>query len=274
VNDLEEKIVAWAEREDAVRAAAIVGSRARVDAPADEWSDLDVVLFALDPAALLERDDWVRAFGSVKLTFLEPTAVGGQRERRVLYEDGTGVDFSIVSFELTEHTAAAQVAARGIRVLLDKDGELRRRLSEVPPRQRPPLPTQHELSEVVQDFYYHAIWAAKKLRRGELFTAKQAVDSYMKRLLLRMLEWHARAHDPEVDTWHEGRFLERWADPAALEELRRAYAYYDEADVRRALLVTMELFGRLARETAELLELAYAEGAAAFGTKMARDLLA
>ena len=198
MTELEEKIIAWAQGDDDVRAVAVVGSRARVDSPADEWSDWDVVMFAHNPAALLERDDWVRAFGSVKLTFLEPTAVGGQRERRVLYEDGTDVDFSIVPFELTEHAAAAQVAARGIRVLLDKDGELQRRLREVPPRQRPPLPTQHELGEVIEDFYYHGVWAAKKLRRGELFTAKQAVDSYMKRLLLRMLEWHARARDPEV----------------------------------------------------------------------------
>ena len=274
MTELEEKITAWAGGERDVRAVALVGSRARTDSPADEWSDWDVVIFADDSAALLERDDWVDAFGAVKLTFLEPTAVGGQRERRVLYEDGTDVDFSVVPFELTEHAAAAQVAARGIRVLLDKDGELRRRLNEVPPRQRAPLPTQHELSEVVQDFYYHGIWAAKKLRRGELFTAKQAVDSYMKRLLLRMLEWHARVRDPEVDTWHEGRFLESWADPNALEELRLAYARYDEEDVQRALFVTLDLFRRLARETAAARGLTYAGDAEAFGTQMVRELLA
>jgi predicted nucleotidyltransferase len=30
-----------------IRAAVVIGSRARVDHPADEWSDLDVLIFAL-----------------------------------------------------------------------------------------------------------------------------------------------------------------------------------------------------------------------------------
>jgi aminoglycoside 6-adenylyltransferase len=273
VSELEQKIVSWADEEDDVRAAAVVGSQARREAPADEWSDLDVVLFARNPAVLLEREDWVRKFGAVRLTFLEPTAVGGQRERRVLYEDGTDIDFAVVPFEAIEDATAAQVAARGIRVLVDKDGELGRRLREVPPRDRPAPPTEQELTEVVTDFYYHGIWAAKKLRRGEIFTAKQAVDGYLKRLLLRMLEWHACARDSEVDTWHEGRFLEKWADPDALEELQRAYAHYDEADIRRALFATMGLFRRVAKETANLRELPYPENADSFATQMARKLL-
>ena len=79
----------------------------------------------------------------------------------------------------------------------------------------------------------------------------------MKRRLIQVLGWHARAGDPSVDTWHDGRFVEQWADPRALEQLRGTFAYYDAGDVARALTATMELFRWVARETAERLGLSY-----------------
>ncbi len=44
--DLIERFTRWAEAEEDVRAALILGSRARKDHPADEWSDLDVLVHA------------------------------------------------------------------------------------------------------------------------------------------------------------------------------------------------------------------------------------
>jgi aminoglycoside 6-adenylyltransferase len=73
-----------------------------------------------------------------------------------------------------------------------------------------------------------------------------------------MVEWHSRAvHGPEYDTWFRGRFLEKWADPRVLKELREAFAYYDEKDVKRALMKTMGLFRWLATETGEILSYPY-----------------
>ena len=37
-----ESFTTWAAYEDNVRTAVIIGSRARSDHPADEWSDLDI----------------------------------------------------------------------------------------------------------------------------------------------------------------------------------------------------------------------------------------
>ncbi len=70
-----------------------------------------------------------------------------------------------------------------------------------------------------------------------------------------MLEWHARSVDPAVDTWHEGRFLERWADPGALSALEKAFAHYDVRDLARALWETTDLFQSVADETARRLGL-------------------
>jgi aminoglycoside 6-adenylyltransferase len=109
---------------------------------------------------------------------------------------------------------------------------------------------------VSHDFWYHLLWAAKKLRRGELWVATRSCDCYLKGLVVTLLAWHAKAADPGADTWHGGRFLERWADPRALHGLGHAYAGYDAAEVTRALWATAELFERLERACAEQLGMA------------------
>jgi aminoglycoside 6-adenylyltransferase len=249
----------WARGREDVRAAVLVGSQARTDTPADRWSDLDVILLVDDPEAYAADAGWVEEFGTPVLTFLEPTAVSDQRERRVLYDTGEDVDFPLIPVAALERLEAsdnvAALLARGYRVLVDEI-ELEPRLRAVAAVVRPAAPiTQRDLTELASDFWYHALWTAKKLRRGEVFTAIECLDGYMKNRLVTLLEWHARSLDPTVDTWHGGRFLERWADPGALAALERAYARYDLRDVARALWQTIDLFQGLEEETVRRLGL-------------------
>jgi aminoglycoside 6-adenylyltransferase len=256
---VEAAIVDWARSREDVRGAMVVGSRARVDSPADRWSDLDVVLFADDPARLADDASWVQEFGSPVLTFLEATGFGHRVERRVLYEAGEDVDFPLLEAsrwrELASSPEARLLLARGHRVLHDELGievELATVLAPPPPA----LPDAAALRELASDFWYHALWTARKLRRGEVFTAIDCLDGYLKARLVTLLEWHARTVDPTVDTWHGGRFLERWADPGALAALENAYAHYDVRDVARALWATIDLWQTVEEETARRLGIA------------------
>lgn len=249
-------VVDWSSEREDIRALLVVGSQARAKVPADRWSDLDIVLIVDDPEPYAEDPSWVRQFGQPVLTFLEDTPVG-QRERRVLYETGEDVDFPlfpVTALELLEQSEnAANLLARGYRVVIDKI-DLAERLARVAATaEQPSAPNQREYTDLASDFWYHALWAAKKLRRGEVLTAKGCLDGYMKDRLLTLLEWHARALDPSVDTWHAGRFVERWADPGALAALEKAYAYYNVRDVARALWETIELWQGLEKETASRL---------------------
>ena len=246
----------WARERDDVRALLVVGSQARANVPADRWSDLDLVLIVDDPDPYAEDPSWVREFGQPVLTFIEDTPVG-QRERRVLYESGEDVDFPLFpvsALELLEGSEnAAHLLARGYRVLIDRIGLAERLARVAGSAEQPSPPTQRDLTQLTSDFWYHALWAAKKLRRGEVFTAKGCLDGYMKSRLVTLLEWHARAIEASVDTWHDGRFLERWADSGALAALERAFAHYDVRDVARALWETIDLWQGLEGETASRL---------------------
>jgi aminoglycoside 6-adenylyltransferase len=242
-----ERIADWTGGQAGVRAALLVGSRARTDTPADEWSDVDVVLFVDDPRPLLADGTWLAAFGTPLLTFVEPAAVGGGLERRVLYEDGNEVDFAVFPVEAAKSLAADPVAAgvlrRGYRVLHDDAGvtALLAAASPTPAPRRDP-------AEIVHDFWYHALWTAKKLRRGEELMARQCFEGLLKALLLELARAHAQACDPGVDTWHGSRFAETWADPDAREAVWEATARRPE-ELPAALRRLCDAFDRLAAET-------------------------
>jgi len=269
--ELIERSRRWAQNRSDIRTVIITGSRARVDHPADEWADLDIIIVTTDPEQYVTKSDWISNMGKPLLTFIEPTATGGEKERRVLFNGMLDVDFSIVPKEKAESLlkaaanpqARAQISdllSRGIRVLVDKDNVVKRMRSLVTSAEKTPRspPTQDEFFEVVNDFLYHGVFTAKHLARGELWWTVMCLDCYMQRLLLTMMEWHAlAAHNWKYDVWFRGRFLEEWAEPEAVKKLRGAFAHYDREDIKRALLVTMNLFSRLATETATKLAYTY-----------------
>jgi aminoglycoside 6-adenylyltransferase len=226
VQDLIEQFTTWAQGQTDVRSIMVLGSQARVDRPADYLSDLDLAVIVTDPSIYLSDITWLRRFGEPCLTFVESTAVGNFREQRVLFKDGRDVDVSLLPAFVVERMIEQQVPAeiadvlsRGFRILVDKDGLAEQltgkaRWAETVDK----LPTESKWRETSHDFLYHVVWAAKKARRGELWVAKSSCDGYQKNLLLLLIEWHAKMKG-QYDTWHKGRFLERWADPAILQEL-------------------------------------------------------
>ena len=252
-----ERYVQWAQTDPGTHAAIIIGSRARIDHPADEWSDLDVIVVTSDPQRYLATTDWLENVGNPWLTFIEPT-LGGGMERRVMFEGGLDVDFALTPVEWCQQAVitglppdVADMIRRGVRVIVDKDGWAARLLQMPTDVPLVSPPTQAEFLEVVNDFWYHTIWTAKHLRRGELWWAKSCCDDYLKLRLRRMMEWHTRATKGQsYDTWMRGRFLEEWVDPHARQELGGIFAHYDAEDVWRALLATMNLFRWMAVETA------------------------
>lgn len=259
---LECNFVAWAEEGADIRSAIVIGSRARREQPADEWSDLDIILYATDPAVYAANPDWLSALGEVWLPHLNDT-FAGEAEWLVLFAGGLKADFILSTakgpLQQTINQSPYQVVLRrGVRVLFDKDAPDSPLTLPEAWLASPPHPPQDEFLVLVNQVFLSATRAAKLLKRGELWGAKYQCDTDMKRHLLTMLEWHARAtHGPNHDTWYDGRYLDQWADPQARADLPATFAAYDASDLWRALFATLDLFRRLAIETAEQLNYAY-----------------
>jgi hypothetical protein len=116
---------------------------------------------------------------------------------------------------------------------------------------RPVAPPDDEaLHDLATDFWTTALWAARRLRKGHVFLAVDAVNGALKRSVVTLLGWHALSVDRDAPVLEGGRGIERWADAGALSSLERAYADYDLRDAARALWETIDLFQGLEEETA------------------------
>lgn len=258
VEELLQKLVGWAEIQPDIVAVLNQGSRARTDHPGDQWADLDLIIFTTNKKKYLDTSDWLENFGKVIITHLEKTAVGDELERRVIFQGGVDVDFSIISkehlAENVDHPSPQDLdmIRRGVRVLFDRTGTIKASLAKLSstavPTRSPP--SREEFDQVVNDFLYHIYWTAKKLRRGELWIAKMCCDRYMKWQLLTMIEWNTLASRGwDTDVWFNGRYLEEWVDPQTQKALQETFAHYDYADIEKALFATANLFLKLSRDT-------------------------
>ncbi len=260
MNAYVKNVIHWAKEQPEIRSIILVGSQARRDQPADEWSDIDLQVFATDPAPFLTSNDWLSILGTVWLCipYQQP---GAEPERLVIVEGGQKVDFHFSPAGELEAIIQAQILPevyhRGYKILLDKDGLAAR----FPPCPYAPPPYQNpsrdEFLRSMELFWFEALQHAKMLRRGERWAGMMGEYQLLQRLG-QIIEWHARAASGgQRDTWHAGRFLMEWANQDirdALEDLSRRF----DADGGWRFLQTITcLFHRLAAETAVWLGYTY-----------------
>src|SRR5262245_5894841 len=96
MNTLISRITEWAATKDDIRSAVLVGSQARKDYPADEWSDIDVSLFVTDLDPYLSSGDWLNEIGSVHLSVLGVSGFGGQTQWHAIFDDARDVEFALL----------------------------------------------------------------------------------------------------------------------------------------------------------------------------------
>ena len=260
-----DRLAAWADRRSDLRAILLVGSQARVDDRADAWSDVDLVVLADDAGVLLDSTDWLGEVGRPIATFVESTLLG-QRERRVLFDDGLDVDFTVLPtpvgdrFLEDQDEVTGTVLRRGVRVMHDRDGDVTARVESIAASPAPAslAPDQHAFDEVVNDFWYHVLWTARKLRRGELWVALECCNGRLAQLLVQQVRWCAAlAH---AHPWHGARFLEEWAPPWIRARLPATVAPYDATALPGVLRAAGDLSRDVAREVASGSHLVYPDG--------------
>ncbi|MFN8596213.1 MAG: aminoglycoside 6-adenylyltransferase [Anaerolineae bacterium] len=253
-DELLQRVTAWAFAQADIHALILLGSRARsIDHPADQWSDLDLIAFVADLNVYARDAEWLAQFGSIAIKVLERSS-RGDAEWLIVYENGLKIDVLLAPSGDPIHLAPYEVALQyGQRVLFDKTHSLPSEVSPTPVS----LPDQAAFISHVQHFWLEALRAAKLTRRGDLWRAKFSVDGALKRYLLTLMEWHTLSIDSACNIWHDGRFLAEWLDRDAHSALPATFAAYDPIDLWRALVETIDLFRRLAQDTARRLDLTY-----------------
>ena len=260
--EIKQTIQGYAAKDEDIRAVVAIGSSTRTTVKADEFSDLDLFIVTTDPDRWYSGE-YPAKIGNVSIAFIEPT-LGGGKEYRCIYEADLDVDMIVLSPEQMEAAAKEGVLEwvmnRGYQVLYDAQGYSELLAQYVTHGNSKPEMPEIEFKNIVNDFYFHNIWAYKKLKRGELWSAKMCVDAYLKQRLLRMIEFYCCGLEGK-DVWHDVRFIDRWADNWILKDMKKCYAHYEAEDVKSALDATHLLFEKVTGRIAEAEGYAYPERA-------------
>jgi aminoglycoside 6-adenylyltransferase len=236
-----DEIVAWSEQDSNVEGAIVIGSQVRDELRADEWSDLDVMVLANDPYLLLDEATWMDRFGTPVCVFVEvdelPFATWDWCVKRALYDDHRAVDFSILPYDKLDEVLSVNrgIMSKGYRVLYDSVpgllGSKIRAVIEAIEETAPGIPAEKELCNDVNNLLFHVIWAFKKIRKGELWVAVRCINTYIRDLLLQLIECHnASVTKKSSVVMYSGRFLEDRTDGEILGLLKHCFAKYDEQD--------------------------------------------
>ncbi len=243
------KVVDWARHEVPIRAVVLTGSLARGDGSTDQWSDLDAQIIATEFSSYIADDTWLDTLGEVWIRFPLYEDVP---YRLVWFAGGVKVDFQFVSVDaihdMIRSGALSDEYLRGYVVALDKDELFR----DLPPSPhvfpQPDPPSAEQVQAVINEFYFEAIHVAQFIRRREYWVVKFR-DWTMKRDLLQMLEWHARAtRDEPVNTWLLGKRLHEWTEETTVTAAGQIWSNWEPAALWHSLLRQIELFRKLSSE--------------------------
>lgn len=274
--DLKEKLIAIAKENDSIKSVVAIGSSVRDYSKADEYSDIDLIIATTDIDSFLYSDLILSQLGDIKISFTEHT-LGGGIERRILFDGSLDADFIIFTLEqfvsAVTDGVANEVMNRGYLVLYD-DMDITPLLEKhIVPSVRTVSMSENEFINVVNDFFFHTVWASKKILRGEIWVAKMCIDAYLKNHLLSVIEYNRYLSEGE-DVWHCGRFLEKWAGNENLLALKNCFAHYDKFDMIKALFSTAELFSENAQAISKNCGYKYPKTAEEYATRLLKEYLA
>ncbi|MBN1161517.1 MAG: aminoglycoside 6-adenylyltransferase [Dehalococcoidales bacterium] len=259
-------ILSWAESKPDIRAVILTSSRAKPDEKLDEFSDYDVIITAKDIKPYLD-DKWLGDFGKVLVVYRDPVEVrfGFERFIRVTqYENGLKIDFTFWPVGLLKKVTSMKELPDyiddGYKVLLDKDGLTRGMQAPSCRAFVPKPPTKAEYLQFVEEFFSNAPYAAKHIRRGDLFPLKGMLNFMRYEKLCRMLEWKVEIyHEWSLKQGQYGKGLQKYLDKDILRELKKTFDGEGDDVYWKELHNTIELFRKTAKEVGSKLGYAYPE---------------
>lgn len=287
--DLEEEFLIWANQNNDIRGAIVVGTRAQKEPSVDEWADLDIVIYTTNPDPLNNNSEWLNNFGEPVLSYIFQIP-GLSKEYRVLFKSGLEVDFAISLYDKEEYMQLldhhpefvdwVDLFGFGWRIILDKDGVLDQIFTILAKRERSKpaymynskvrymdqnLPSENEFLKRTMELLHQFYMVAKLIRRGELWKAKSACSDFKGYDFYEYIMWHTYAYqglrcDLEEDLLrniYRKKFFEKWVDQRILNELINIYSSYDKDEIWQELLKLLEFFKWIVREIADKMEFSF-----------------
>lgn len=218
-------VSAWASAQADIKALVQIGSRVKNDGTADEWSDFDYQLVTTNPDRY-RSGEFARELGTCWAVGLEHT-FGDVMKVTAVYEGALEADFIVLRHsELVLATTMLKwpgtsgmwpgplrigisrlrgAAGTGWKVI--KGGAAwEKRYARLTPCEFPM--TESEFKSLCGEFWVQAVWAAKRIQRGELIASQRTIHRYLLEACLRMFQEEAVVSGRKA--YPRGRRAESW----------------------------------------------------------------
>jgi hypothetical protein len=255
--ELLNRMVEWGASTDTVRAMVVFGSAADDGGKLyDQWSDLDVAIFAGDASKLSDDFSWLERFGTVGLMNTPPQFA---QMRQVFYHDHSALDVGVYPTSEVENLVPSElwrsVVAKGYRVLLDKEGAvtdaLKKSRSAAPPP--PQVLSQGEVSEEIRKIAFHTLHVAPQVMRGDGVGAIGELFVGTIRPVCTLAIDYRRRTASEPKTSPVGlKSFDRWADEFLKNGISEIFPVPDCDSLRSSMAACLEYADRLVARIAEL----------------------
>lgn len=257
-------ILGVAKQDERIRAVYMNGSRANPNAKKDIFQDYDIVYVVKETASFIANPEWKTIFGD-PIIFQEPDRLDRSRGMDINYDegytylmqftDGNRIDLHLEPVEIMKESYKAD----GLTVpLLDKDHCL--------PNIQPPTDKKHWVKKpsyadyycTCNNFWWVAPYCAKGLWRKEILYTIEVMNSHVRQELLTMLSWRAGIEkDFKISVGKAHKYLKQYMQDEEWERLMQSFNMGSYESAWEALLVTCELFEKVALEVGEKLGYEY-----------------
>lgn len=232
---IEGKVAIWAKSHPTIQAVVEVGSQVRGDHPADQWSDLDLILLITEPLEQGLANEWVREISLI---------IGDVWS--IAQETGSNFDWfplGNIIFGKQKVDIVCTVIPEEVRKLKDMEAILPnlpyayvynpsckiiydyfgvpRKIVVTSGKYVPRIPGEAELINKCRLFWMELVHLAQIFNRGEYWRAAYLQSQCLDKYLLKLIEWHATVYQDKERIWPRGRFLEEWADPRIVSDLQK-----------------------------------------------------
>lgn len=244
---MKNKILTFAENDKRVRAVHLNGSRANPNVKPDKYQDYDIVFIVKDFNSFLEDRSWMNYFGDILLQQIPDEMEFGNTEREkagftflTIFEDGNRIDLTLFP---QEKFATHYIKDSLTIAWLDKDNYFTDTEESSDKDYHIQQPTQKKFSEISNEFWWTITYVAKGLKRGEIIYAKDILETVVRPVFWRLIEWNiANDYAFNISIGKSGKFAKDFLSQELYEDILKTFTDADIDNNWKAFFLMADIF--------------------------------
>jgi aminoglycoside 6-adenylyltransferase len=263
-SEIQKLIIDFAKSDDRVRTVLLNGSRANPNIRPDKFQDFDIVFFVDNMESFICDHSWTNVFGEKLICQLPDEMNFGNNKALnatngfhylMLFTDENRIDLTL--YPIGKLKTDFQLDSLTI-VWLDKD----KALTNVPnPTDTDYLirrPTEEVFLATCNEFWWVSTYVAKGLLRNEITYAKEMLETIVRPMFMRVIEWQIGTEtDFSKSPGKGGRVMKHYLPGSLYDRILETYADQTIENNWKSFFIMTKLFSEFATKVANKLNFQY-----------------